>query len=296
MNNMIDSESVVCRPALRQDTAQVMELSSHIWDGGDYIPMVWDRWMADLEGLLGVAELHGRVAGVFKLTKFREGEWWMEGLRVHPDFQGKGVASHIQKYIVETWRRIGSGVIRLATASFNVKVHHMSEQGGFKRIAEFIPYKAPVVQESINDFIPLAHDEAQKALDFVTGSPAHALSAGLINLGWMFANPHLTKIEEEIDRKQAWWWRDGAGFLSIFEDEEDDGNEAAVQLMGCSLADLPQILVDYRKLAGSLGLHLAGWMAPNHPQVIASLEKTGFERAWDHSLYIFELRSEGSQP
>ena len=77
-----------------------MELCSHIWEGGDYIPLVWDEWLADPDGLLGVAEMHGRVAGVFKLTKFQEGEWYMEGLRVHPDFQGKGVASHIHELCI----------------------------------------------------------------------------------------------------------------------------------------------------------------------------------------------------
>ena len=82
--------------------------------------------------------------GVFKLTKFQEGEWYLEGLRVHPDFQGKGIASHIHEYVVDTWRRMGSGIIRLVTGSYNVKVHHMCEQTGFKRIAEFIPYRAPL--------------------------------------------------------------------------------------------------------------------------------------------------------
>ncbi len=291
MNNMIEIDSVVCRPALRQDTAQVMELSSHIWDGGDYIPMVWEKWMSDSEGLLGVAELRGRVAGVFKLTKFHDGEWWMEGLRVHPDFQGMGVASHIQKYIVETWRRIGSGVIRLATASFNVKVHHMSEQGGFKHIAEFIPYKAPAIQDSVNNFTLVTIDEAETALNIVSDSPTHALSACLINMGWMFGSPRLKHIEDEIGNKQAWWWRNSSAFLAIFEDEEDDETEAAVQLMACSVDDLANLLADYRKLIGQIGVKTASWMAPNHPQVIASLEKAGFERTWEHSLYIFELKS-----
>jgi len=100
MLNFQNTDIVVCRPALAKDTESVMELSSHIWDGGDYIPLVWEEWMADPDGLLGVAEMHGRVVGVFKLTKFQEGEWYMEGLRVHPDFQGKGVASHIQDYIL----------------------------------------------------------------------------------------------------------------------------------------------------------------------------------------------------
>lgn len=141
MISLSPSDPIVCRPALPIDTEQVMELCSHIWEGHDYIPHVWNEWLADPDGLLGVAEVRGRIAGVFKLTKFQEKEWYMEGLRVHPDFRDKGVASHIHGYVVETWRRMGSGTIRLVTHSENVKVHRMCEQMGFRRIVEFIPYR-----------------------------------------------------------------------------------------------------------------------------------------------------------
>jgi hypothetical protein len=39
------------------------------------------------------------------------------------------------------------------------------------------------------------------------------------------------------------------------------------------------------------GYKTAGWVAPNHPEVIDGLVKSGFERNWDVSLYIFELQS-----
>ena len=63
MINLDDLDTVVCRPALAKDTEEVMELCSHIWDGGDYIPQVWDEWLADPDGLLGVAELRWTSGG-----------------------------------------------------------------------------------------------------------------------------------------------------------------------------------------------------------------------------------------
>ncbi len=291
MMSNTDTDIVICRPAQAKDTEAVMELSSHIWDGGDYIPHVWDEWMADPEGLLGVAEMHGRVAGVFKLTKFQEGEWYMEGLRVHPDFQGRGVASHIQEYILETWRRMGNGIIRLTTGSYNVKVHRMCEQKGFKRIAEFIPYRAPSLAEGTSSFISLGVGEANHAIEFVLSSPAHALSSGLINLGWVYADPQLKHIENAIKERHAWWWRDGMGFISIWEDEDDEEQVPGIQLLACPVSDLGELLMDYRRLMGEEGYKTAGWTAPNKPEVITTLDDTGYERSWDVSLYIFELRS-----
>jgi GNAT superfamily N-acetyltransferase len=285
-----ESDIVVCRPALVKDTDAVMELSSHIWEGGDYIPQVWDEWLADPEGLLGVAEMHGRVAGVFKLTKFQEGEWYMEGLRVHPDFQSKGVASHIHNYVLETWRRMGRGIIRLTTGSYNVKVHRMCEQSGFARIAEFIPYRAPGLAEGTSSFVRLEKADASRGMEFVSKSQLHALSSGLINLGWVYANPQLKHIEETIKERHAWWWRNGMGFISIWEDEEGEVRDPGIQLLACPLEVLGELLLDYRRLMAVEGYKTAGWTVPNRTEVIAKLEETGFERSWDVSLYIFELR------
>lgn len=291
MINLNETEYVVCRPALPLDTAQVMELCSHIWDGGDYIPKVWSEWLADPNGLLGVAELKGRVAGVFKLTKFQDKEWYMEGLRVHPDFQGKGIAAHIHEYVIETWRRMGSGVVRLVTHSENVKVHRMCERSGFNRIAEFIPYQTSSLQESSSSFTFVKNDETHKALDLVLNSPAHALSAGLINLGWVFADPRPKHLEEVIGSKHAWWWRQGAGFISISEDDEAGEREPCIQLIACSIEALTDLLVDYRRLMGDIGYKTAGWVAPNKPEALSCIEKAGFKRGWDKSIYIYELSS-----
>ncbi len=291
MLNSIESGQVVCRPALAKDKEPVIELCSHIWEGHDYIPRVWDEWLADPEGLLGVAELKGRIAGVFKLTKFQAHEWYMEGLRVHPDFRDKGIASHIHGYVVETWRRMGSGTIRLVTHSENVKVHHMCEQMGFRRIVEFIHYQAAALQEAVHVFTLLNMAEAITALEYVSASPVHAYSACLINLEWVYADPQIKHIQEAISDSHAWWWRNGAGFLSIWDDEDEGLHNPGVQLIGSAVSDLQELLMGYRRLMGALGYPTAGWMAPNHPEVISSLESAGFERDWDKSLYIYELRS-----
>ncbi len=291
MISPINNDLVVCRPALQKDTDEVMELCAHIWEGGDYIPQVWEDWMKDPQGMLGVAEMNGHIAGIFKLTRFQEQEWYMEGLRVHPDVRDRGVAAHIHNYVLETWRRVGGGRIRLTTGSYNVKIHHLCEQSGFRRVAEFIPYRAPVMQEAVPHFSVLSMDEAEKALQFVLDSPSHALSSGLINLGWVYADPQLKHLQEAIQEKHAWWWKGGTGFISIWEDREDEQRSPGIQLLGCSLEEMDELLMDYRRLMGSLGYATAGWVAPNQPPAISSLEKVGFERSWDVSLYIFELQA-----
>ncbi len=289
MSELFDQDVIVCRPAQARDTEAVMELSSHIWEGGDYLPYVWEEWMADPEGLLGVAEIHGRVAGVFKLTRFQDDEWWMEGLRVHPDFQGQGVATHIHNYVVDTWRKIGKGVIRLVTASINIKVHHMCEQGGFKRLIEIIPYRAASLLEKTESFTLLIKEDAQEAMELIETSEMFALASRMVKLGWVYGDLKLKDIQESIDKGRAWWWRGRSGLLTIFEDEEDGELSPWIQLLACPLSSLEDMLADYRRLMSASGYKYAYWMAPNHAEVISTAEKTGFAQSWDISFYIYEL-------
>ena len=96
----------VCRPALPKDTPQVLELSGHIWEGHHYIPSVWEDWLGDAHGLLCVVEYGKRMAGFGKLTRLSASQWWLEGLRVHPDFEGRGIASHIHDYLLQYWLQL----------------------------------------------------------------------------------------------------------------------------------------------------------------------------------------------
>jgi GNAT superfamily N-acetyltransferase len=122
---------VVCRPALPKDTADVMALTREIWNGNDYIPYVWAEWLADPEGLLAVAEYGGRVVGLAHLSSKGSGEWWLQGLRVHPALQGRGIASRLHGYILDTWQRNPGKVLRLATSSARLPVHHLCQRTGF---------------------------------------------------------------------------------------------------------------------------------------------------------------------
>jgi hypothetical protein len=132
---------IFCRPALPKDTPEVMELTRTIWDGHDYIPLVWADWLADPHGLLAVAECGGKVVGTGKLTRLSDQDWWLEGLRVHMKYQGKGIASHMNDYLLEVWLRSGGGTVRLATSSTPPAGASPSERRGFSKIAEFSAFR-----------------------------------------------------------------------------------------------------------------------------------------------------------
>ena len=68
-----------------------MALSSRIWEGRDYLPRVFDAWLADGDGEFDAVLLDGRVVGCGKLTFFTPVDAWLEGLRKDPSVPEKGL-------------------------------------------------------------------------------------------------------------------------------------------------------------------------------------------------------------
>lgn len=282
---------VTCRPARPEDKPDVLEICRHIWDGHDYVPTVWDEWLADLDGQLVVAEYQGCVIGIVKLTFFSEGDWWLEGMRVHPDYEGRGVATQLFQHLLKVWQEIGGGTISLDTASDNTPVHRMCAHMGFEKIAEFTIYTAPALPAfaaEASPFIPAQMLDLDEAYTFVKSSQTMKLSNGLCGLTWRWARPHQAVLARFIRKGHAWWWNGRRGWVGTYiEDDLDDipGLALTASTIACQASDLPALLLDLRRLAAPQGR--AGWLTPLNPEPPTALLEAGYERSWDISVYIF---------
>ena len=284
---------LVCRPALAGDKCAMLALTAQIWDGNDYLPQVWDTWLLDSVGRLVVAEMRGRLVGLGKLTCLAPGQWWVEGLRVHPEMQGFGIASHLHEYLLQAWRRLGSGVLRLATSAKRLPIHHLCYRTGFEKVAEFTAFRASSLNERVAQFIPLSEPTLDPAMQLAATSPSMTFAGGLWDLGWEWAEPTRAFLSRAAAQGLAFWWAEQRGLLVLRIDEDEDDPLSPVpfvQILACSLDDLPELLKDYRRLAAGLGYRQAAWVAGMHPDLQAILDLAGFERTWDSSLFIFEKR------
>jgi GNAT superfamily N-acetyltransferase len=290
-SEMGELQRVAIRPALPMDTAAVMELSGHIWEGEDYIPLVWNDWLADPHGLLAVAECGGRAVGLIKLTRLSDQDWWLEGLRVHPQYAGRKIASRLHDYIVDVWQNRWNGALRLVTPSFRYEVHHLSERTGFKRVMEAAPFKAAAVPGQPAPFTPLEAGEIPAALEFAGQSRLPAFSAGLIDLGWSWAPLRRDFLQAAIANRLAFWWRAREGLLLLWEDEDEQDRARKIPFISsiaCPLEKLSACLGDFRRLSASLGYQDAEWNVPLRAELLPALEEAGYIRNWEDSLFIYE--------
>ncbi|WP_297417240.1 GNAT family N-acetyltransferase [Thermococcus sp.] len=152
----------IIREAKPRDKPFIEEISRLTWGGEDYLARIFDEWVKD--GNFYVLEVDGKVIGTAKLTILPGKVGWIEGLRVHPDYRGRGYGRMIHNFILNLGKKLAEKevieALEFATYFLNRESVSMAEKTGFHVRAKFFVMSAPagetleepsVVEPSIND-------------------------------------------------------------------------------------------------------------------------------------------------
>ena len=131
------------RPARPSDKAPLMSFIREVWGGHDYIPYVWDWWLKDRTGRMFVVEVDGVPVGMNRVRFLEDGSAWFEGVRVHPDFRGKGLATMLGENSMKVAMERGVRVFRLTSGSRNWLAHRQIARIRFEEISRFSAYEPP---------------------------------------------------------------------------------------------------------------------------------------------------------
>jgi len=261
------------RPATLADKAQILAISRRIWEGEDYVPFVLDEWLA--EGGLLAAELSGKVVGFAKTTELAPGEFWLEGLRVDPDHQGKGIAKGLARAQLEMALSKRPQSIRLATVEANEASLHIARELGFREVARFSYLEAEVKRPGT---IPkLEKPSPQEAWEYLCSSQAFQEAQGLIGIGWRFrrVNPEFLV---ELAGKEALFsaGTPPKGLLIILPDPYTPATIAALAFLDGDEKALEELLQFAHAWAAERGQRILAAMVAA-PWVFRFLAKNGFE-------------------
>lgn len=122
------------RQLKESDRDDILEIARYTWEGHDYLPYFFDTWINDRNSHTAAVERNGHVVALANLRVIENGRTgWMEGLRVHPDYRGQGLASILTHHVVKIAKEIPVERIRYTTAAGNEKSLHLGESVGMKR-------------------------------------------------------------------------------------------------------------------------------------------------------------------
>lgn len=180
--------AITVRRVEEKDRGRILEISSRIWGGHDYIPSVFDEWLTDPQGFFACAELDGSVAGFGRCVKISEEYFWLEGLRTDPKIQGKGVGKALTNFFIEYGIKENAKTLALSTYIDNRASIHIIEENGFRVVSEFIYFETRRRKVVERKFVKgIESIGISPAVDFILNSKFVELSNGYFPYGWKFA-------------------------------------------------------------------------------------------------------------
>ncbi|WP_456367670.1 GNAT family N-acetyltransferase [Thermococcus sp.] len=172
-----------------EDKPFIEEMAGLTWGGGDYLARVFDEWLGDN---FYVLELDGKVIGTAKLTLLPGKVGWLEGLRVHPNYRGRGYGRLLHSFMLDLGKKLAQKgrieALEFATYFLNRESISMAEKTGFSVKAKFFVFGART-----DSFEPEEPEKVEPSMSDLT--------LGLIPVGWRFVR----RSEEALEwiRKNA---------------------------------------------------------------------------------------------
>jgi len=179
-------EALAVRRARPSDREAILEMSKAIWGGTDYLPLVWDEWLNDAKGVLLTATYRGRPVGVSKISVLAPGEIWLEGLRLHPDLQGRGLVREINRVAFREALKLQPKTIRYSTGVGNAASRHLGEIRGFWQVARARWMWGSTDAHAGRRVRRAGLAEIDQVWSIVESSECRRLTSGLMATGWRF--------------------------------------------------------------------------------------------------------------
>ena len=270
------------RPA---DEERVLEITKDVWEGHDYIPQVFDRWVSDAGAAFQAAEVDGEVVALQRIRPYAPGLVWYEGLRVASTHRRRGIARAMLAAAIEEARQQGFQEMRLATRDGPAAA--LFESAGFGRLVEDRSWRGLRVEGGEPARIPDA-SEAPRLWAMVTASRGIEMYGGV--------NPDMNGArdlgEAELERlARQGMVRLGPGGRALALLRRPWGQNIAASLVAGAGGALRELLMALRFEADADGLrHVSVTLPRDHPAE-EDLRASGYDFAdADRSGYIYALK------
>jgi GNAT superfamily N-acetyltransferase len=190
------------RPARAADRDAVFEMVSTVWDGNDYVPEVWDDWLADTSGPLLVGELAGRLVALTKLSALGPGEDWFHGTRVDPTYRGRGFARALLSHCVALSRERRARTLRFLTDDENTPMHRAGESTGF-RLAYTPSWYHAAMRPGERVAAALPPERFISLMRDIRSSPLLARTGGMYSYAWRNLDLNEARLREHLARGEV---------------------------------------------------------------------------------------------
>jgi GNAT superfamily N-acetyltransferase len=290
------------RQAREEDAEAVAAFTEDTWDdfeGQDYIPDVFPEWVATdgADQHTVVAERGESVVGCCQVVRLSEHEAWTQGIRVHPDHRGAGVARAMDTACRDWARERGASLARNMVFSWNEQGLATARSLGYRPRAEF-RWAQPEPASGTDSGIAVEGGDVAHDSDVVWGywqrSDARDALCGLA------LDPEESWALSEWTRERTRRAADESAVLAVRRDgttgatwrtrvsEHDDERVAVYGGAGWEmLADARALFAAVARDAAAVGADETSVLIPETPRHVSDAAAAGVELA-DEPDFVFE--------
>lgn len=247
----VDGRDATVRPARADDEDRVVSFTRGTWSErgrGDYLPDVFARWVEtdgdDQRTFVLDVDDGADVAGVVQGRMLSGSEAWAQGMRVNPEYRGRGLSTALTDALLAWARERGASVVRNMVFSWNVAGLGQSRAAGFDPCTEF-RWAEPDPDADADPTLDVGANPAD-AWSFWSASDARTALRGLAMDGeetWAVSELRREQLRAAAEDDRLFVVRDGGtrGFTYRAYDyarATDDGEER-VGIYGVAAWDAP---------------------------------------------------------
>lgn len=282
--------SVRIRAAKPSDKVAIVQICQHTWDNeDDYIPAVWDKWIADPCGHMLIADLNGHPVGMTRLVQLSPTEGWWEGLRVDCSSRFQGIGSRLAEATLKQAQLMRLATLRTCIHQSNTLMHSFVQRRGYNAIGDYGLYRATSLPQQPSVLQCLNLNDLNLIWSTLDQFDSRSLSRLFVCQGAKWQSLTQDALSQRL--KQGWVWGDRSDKLhSLFIRSHMDAPDGTFWFgwIGGKAARLVTTLQDVRCLAHQLGFQFVGGFLPQTNSLIASLSKADYDSLPSSIFEVYE--------
>jgi len=272
------------RAARADDKEPVLAFCQHTFSWGDYVPRVWDEWLDDASGQMLVGVIDQKPVGLVHVAFHGNGDAWMEGMRVHPDFRRQGVGSATDAAARALARERGCRIARLVTNIQNIPAQKTLAAAGYTRVALFNEWEAKPAPRKFSSARVATPADAPQVDEAWRAWTKRASSALLPDRHWHWRELTHARLLDQIKAGEVRMAEGGLAFLLAFD--EKDWNGTSLHALVGDEETMFTLALAARGEAQYRGYPHVEVLLVDHPPLNAALERAGYRR--QGGMFIYE--------
>jgi N-acetylglutamate synthase-like GNAT family acetyltransferase len=189
------------RKAQIDDKKYITEISNATWGGNDYLKNIFEKWMHEKNSDFSVLEEDGKVIGTIKLTYLQDKEYWLEGLRIHPDYQGRGYAKYLTVEYLKKIKNFDFNLVGMATF-YTSKSVDIVKKYGFKLLNSLKIYRIEE-KKNVNNIQNYELAKDPKEVIFILNSEQLKKRNGYFTFDWTAIKASRNLIKKLVEREEV---------------------------------------------------------------------------------------------